>query len=131
MRCELAQSELSVVNQEDAIVDQLPVAEHLCTKALRESPDMVPAPGEVEVGVLSDDVVVKLSVEDGRLGQVVRVIVDEEAATVGGYVEEIGLPRIHSSARALEQELVEGIFCAVEIPSAVWVSNVWRLLVVQ
>ena len=131
MWCELVQCELPVVHQKNAVVYKSPVAEHFGTKPLRESPYVVSTMGEIEVGVLRCDMVVEFHVKDASLGQIVGVVINKKTAAVRWHVEIVCRPWVHGPVRALQQEVVEGILCTVEIPRTVWVSDGRGFLPVQ
>lgn len=69
--------------------------------------------------------------KDGRLGQVVWVIVDQKTAAVGWYIEEVCFPGVESAVVAGEKKAVERVLRTVEVSSAVWVPDLWWSMGIQ
>lgn len=125
---ELIQSELSIVHEEYPIIDLSPVAKHLCSEALGECPYVIPTLGEIEVGIVIANVSQELLMKDGRLGEVVWVIVDQKAAAIGRYIEEVCFPGVEGAVVAGEKKAMERVLRAVEVSSAVWIPDLgWSM----
>ena len=65
--------------------------------------------------------------EDGGLGEVIGLVVDQETAAVGRDIEKIGLTWGQRSVLTLHQELMQRVFCTVEVCCAVGVPYLWRV----
>ena len=107
IRGEIIQCELPIVHQEYPTLYLPEIPKESWAKALGERPHVVSAVGGIEVRIGGGDVLEQLLVEDGGACEVVRVVVDQEAAAVYWDVEEISLTGLQCAALAVEQKLME------------------------